>query len=460
MNVLQKQQEMELKKYDVCFDILRNARNELYLGMRFLDVALSSLQFLPDSSTGSMGCDGKILYFQADYVIQQYKDLPVLVNRSYLHQIIHCLFGHLWKRPKEMEQEFSVEVGESTIENLQELSWRKTWDLACDIAAEYLIDSFYLRCVRIAPSALRRYCYHQLQEKMKVVTAEKVFVWLKEMNSCSAEYRRLEPEFRRDDHQFWYRTSQNQKEQNPKQDWDELREKMQTEIEIFSKEHGDEAGNLKNALQVENRERYDYREFLKKFSVLREEMQVDMDTFDYIFYHYGMNLYGNMPLIEPLETREVQKIEDFVIVIDTSMSCKGELVRAFLEQTYEILSQAESFFRKINIRIIQCDEKVQDDVKIENGDQLREYMQHLEIKGLGGTDFRPAFLYVQELQARKEFHHLKGLLYFTDGYGVYPVKKPLYDVAFVFFEQDYQDVDVPPWAMKLILTEDEIRYEH
>ena len=87
-------------------------------------------------------------------------------------------------------------------------------------------------------------------------------------------------------------------------------------------------------------------------------------------------------------------------------------------------------------------------------------MQHLEIKGLGGTDFRPAFLYVQELQARKEFHHLKGLLYFTDGYGVYPVKKPLYDVAFVFFEQDYQDVDVPPWAMKLILTEDEIRYEH
>ena len=55
---------------------------------------------------------------------------------------------------------------------------------------------------------------------------------------------------------------------------------------------------------------------------------------------------------------------------------------------------------------------------------------------------------------------MKGLLYFTDGYGTYPVKMPPYDVAFVFLEKDYQDVDVPDWAMKLILTEDEIQYEH
>ena len=81
---------------------------------------------------------------------------------------------------------------------------------------------------------------------------------------------------------------------------------------MFAKEHGDEHEDLKRALQVENRERYDYREFLRKFSVFKEEMQVDLDTFDYIFYHYGMSLYGNMPLIEPMETKEVQKIEDFV----------------------------------------------------------------------------------------------------------------------------------------------------
>ena len=45
-----------------------------------------------------------------------------------------------------------------------------------------------------------------------------------------------------------------------------------------------------------------------------------------------------------------------MIVIDTSMSCKGDLVRYFLEETYDILTQEESFFRKINLHILQCDE--------------------------------------------------------------------------------------------------------
>lgn len=53
-----------------------------------------------------------------------------------------------------------------------------------------------------------------------------------------------------------------------------------------------------------------------------------------------------MPLIEPLETKEVKKIEEFAVVIDTSMSCSEELVRRFLEQTYTVLSEAGKFFYK------------------------------------------------------------------------------------------------------------------
>ena len=32
----------------------------------------------------------------------------------------------------------------------------------------------------------------------------------------------------------------------------------------------------------------------------------------------------------------------------------------------------------------------------------------------------------------------------------------MYDTAFVFFKEDYLDVDVPPWAIKLILSEEDI----
>ena len=54
-------------------------------------------------------------------------------------------------------------------------------------------------------------------------------------------------------------------------------------------------------LKLQNRERKSYKEYLKKFSVLREEVSVDMDSFDYGFYMYGLSLDGNMAVIEENE---------------------------------------------------------------------------------------------------------------------------------------------------------------
>lgn len=82
-------------------------------------------------------------------------------------------------------------------------------------------------------------------------------------------------------------------------------------------------------VRVANREDVDYRAFLRRFAVPREVMAVDGDAFDYIFYTYGLQLYGNMPLVEPPETKEEKRIEDFVIAVDTSMSTSGALVREF-----------------------------------------------------------------------------------------------------------------------------------
>ena len=86
---------------------------------------------------------------------------------------------------------------------------------------------------------------------------------------------------------------------------------------------------VREQLSVTTQHTTDYRAFLRRFAALREEVAVDADSFDYGYYAYGLRHFGNMPLIEPLETREVRKIEDFVIAVDTSMSTSGELVRSF-----------------------------------------------------------------------------------------------------------------------------------
>ena len=263
-----------------------------------------------------------------------------------------------------------------------------------------------------------------------------------------------------DDHKYWA-NQQPDRKPNPlmSKKWGDISDGIETDLGTFSRESGEQDGDFLDQLKIENRERYDYREFLRKFAVFREELTVDLDSFDYNFYTYGLSLYGNMPLIEPLETREVKKVSEFVIVIDTSMSCSGELVQRFLEETYGILSDSGNFFQKVNIHIIQCDEKVHSDVKITSREELQDYMDSLELYGDGGTDFRPAFAYVEELMEKREFENLKGLVYFTDGYGIFPAKMPPYRTAFVFMEQEPEDVDIPAWAMKLVITEDELQGE-
>jgi predicted metal-dependent peptidase len=227
-------------------------------------------------------------------------------------------------------------------------------------------------------------------------------------------------------------------------------------LKSFSKDKN-HADSMEQNLKEATRERYDYTEFLKKFMVRGETVQINDDEFDYIYYTYGLSTYGNMPLVEPLEYRDSNKIKDFVIAIDTSASCRGDLVQAFLQKTYNIMEQSENFFNKINVHIIQCDNAVQQDTVIRKREDMDLFMKNGKLTGFGSTDFRPVFEYVEKLKSDGEFDNLKGLLYFTDGYGIYPESMPDYDVAFVFLHDDEQAPNVPPWAIRLILEEEDIK---
>ena len=83
-------------------------------------------------------------------------------------------------------------------------------------------------------------------------------------------------------------------------------------------------------------------------------------------------------------------------------------------------------------------------------------MEKLDLLGEGGTDFRPAFEYVEKLRREQVFTQLRGLIYFTDGKGVYPKRMPDFETVFAFLEEDYEERQVPPWAMKLILKEEDL----
>ena len=65
------------------------------------------------------------------------------------------------------------------------------------------------------------------------------------------------------------------------------------------------------------------------------------------------------------------------------------------------------------------------------------------------------FAYVDDAVERGDLVNLGGLIYFTDGQGTYPARKPDYDTAFVFVDDASAAAspNVPAWAMKVELDE-------
>jgi len=565
--------------------ILNQSRYELSLSMRHLARALDRLPYEMDFNTQRMGTEGERIHFHPEFIFQLFMESPQKLNRLYMHSLLHCLFRHMFKNEDKKEE---------------------LWNMACDIHVEYVLDSLDVDLLKRPAGEYRENTFQKLEEKIKTLSAERIYQYLEEEDLDYDAWERLEREFYKDDHVFWKvidrkdapgqegegdgdgaplplpedftpndnpsgeenegekkdsgdntsaeksedkdkspregkssedaspqsgtpsngegkeeknqeagnqepenrgsegegntgegnsgedsqgeakqedsqsgnssgkkqeerkkaenrkPTGQGQREEREakkkrddlSKEWEDISKRTEQEIEHSSKEKQEEQGSLAWFLRLEQKKYTDFRDFLRRLSVDREEMEVDLDSFDYGYYYYGLEQYGNMPLIEENEYREGRKLQELVIAIDTSHSTKGEMVKGFLEETAGILKQKDAFFQKVKVHILECDDELRKDICLENVEDLEQYSKNFAVKGGYGTDFRPVFRYVSDLQKRGELKNLKGLMYFTDGKGRYPKEAPPYVTAFVFPKgEDIDDDNVPFWAMKLYQRE-------
>ena len=560
--------------------ILNQSRYELSLSMRHLARALDRLPYEMDFNTQRMGTEGERIHFHPEFIFQLFMESPQKLNRLYMHSLLHCLFRHMFKNEDKKEE---------------------LWNMACDIHVEYVLDSLDVDLLKRPAGEYRENTFQRLEEKIKTLSAERIYQYLEEADLDYDAWERLEREFYKDDHVFWKvidrkdapgeegegdgdgaplpmpedftpnesssqdskpsedtsaqngaysdgeskeeknqeagnqgaenqesenRGAENQESKNQEskssdkgsegeekrgkgnsgedsqgegkqedsqsgnssgkkqeerkkaenrkptgqekreereakkkrddlsKEWEDISKRTEQEIEHSSQEKKEEQGSLAWFLRLEQKKYTDFRDFLRRLSVDREEMEVDLDSFDYGYYYYGLEQYGNMPLIEENEYREGRKLQELVIAIDTSHSTKGEMVKGFLEETAGILKQKDAFFQKVKVHILECDDELRKDICLENVEDLEQYSKNFAVKGGYGTDFRPVFRYVSDLQKQGELKNLKGLMYFTDGKGRYPKEAPPYVTAFVFPKgEDIDDDNVPFWAMKLYQRE-------
>ena len=438
-----------IKKYDeIAKKIWAFVRNGLLLNMRFLDAALFRLKFKRVSEY-NLATDGENLYYNPKSVIEMFKNEQKSVARNYLHTVLHCIFHH----------PFAVIKLNPVL-----------WDLSCDIAVENIINEFNiesLHCKRQAEQT--EFLDGLLPAVINPPTAEIIYNYLKNNDSQTKKILKMKACFYADDHSVWYEKQSGQDtveetnlsgyEEMAKK-WGDIAKQIQTNLETLGQNRGDRAGNMMQNLRTVTSEKYDFSAFLRRFAVFDEAMRINQDEFDYIAYCLGLSIYKNMPFIEPLEYKEIKLIKEFVIVIDTSGSVQGELVQKFIEKAYTILSQEQAFGTRIDLYIIQCDAEIQEVKKLASTDEIEDYIKIMKLKGFGGTDFRPAFRYIDNLIEKKLLTDLRGILYFTDGYGVFPQYKPSYETAFVFVDDyggAFEPPEVPAWAIKIIIKKDELK---
>ena len=107
------------------------------------------------------------------------------------------------------------------------------------------------------------------EERKVVLTAERVYHALMEMELPKRRMEQLEAEFHVDDHDLWEQEPDPSAAMTRQNQWNDNRERMQTQMETMgAEEESENEQSLLDSIQVENEERYDYRQFLKKFAVL------------------------------------------------------------------------------------------------------------------------------------------------------------------------------------------------
>ena len=500
-------------------EILQLARNTLLLHLRFLDRAL--VRFIPVDSalTTEIATNGQYLYFNPTFILRSYRAERQLPARDYLHVTLHCIFRHLFVA-KELQPEIWDLATDIAVENI--INSLQVPSLVCRRQEQQgaVLQQLCAEVYPLTAEKLYKYFAAQKIEKGEFAHLRASFysddhaLWHEDNAQTLNPSEQANQEDSQDDaktddeQQIAAQGEQETSLQPPEKDdknsvqgqggqkeqdvadaessgssgemdeqkgdepnltkeelekiWRDISERVQADMDTQPASWGQSDGSMQQALRSVNREKLDYTNFLRHFTVLGENMQLNDEEFDLIFYTYGFAHYGNMPLLEPLESKETKRIREFVIAIDTSESVENTLVHKFITKTYNILKQTDSFFTKTNIHIIQCGASVTEDVKLTRTEEFDEYLKHMTLKGFGGTDFRAVFSYVDGLIATREFTNFKGLIYFTDGFGTFPVTRPAYDVAFVFVEddsntkQEARQPEIPIWAAKVMLRKDDL----
>ena len=406
-----------------------------------------------------MSTDGVHLFYSPEQVLADFQEDRCLPARQLLHVTLHCLMGHLPARPPEEKA--------------------APFDLLADLKAAQLADalspqffppgntSILYHAIPPLPAMLQR-----LESRPDSLDLESLQNTLNLRKLCLDDHRLWNPPVRPEPGNVTPdqsgRAGDDGKEDRsdgtagPAQEgapegdappnWNGLLQDL-----MHQAQNSPIWGSLSGALEAEfaagPENQISYQDFLRRFAVPEERLLLDPDSFDPRWYCLGLELYGDIPLLEPAEISEPPLPDDIVLALDTSGSCSGEICSRFLRETLNLLRDISAGATRFRVLLLQCDSAIQKELFLESPDQLDHLLEDFTPSGFGGTDFCPVFDRVAQLQADGTLPKVRGLLYLSDGCGRFPEEAPGYPVTFLLPDEDC--AWCPDWVSALILHADD-----
>lgn len=382
--------------------------------------------------------DGAIIYYNPEGILLHSKEL---VMTEIIHILLHGLLGHF------------------LIKNDYEQCIVR--DLVMDIQVNYLLA----RLGGVADMKGR----HSAFDADKMVQGNysmSSYYYLLAGNEEISKLKYYQRIAQVDNHEMWDRDMTKLHGEKVRKIWGDIQAVVLGEENVKGGENGEEAmeaiistligkgaGDNQTCFSVGKGSGKNYKELLKELFRMREVNKEEPDSIDYMFYQYGLELYGDVPLIEPLEITERPIFHRLAIAVDVSGSCTyGEVMEKFWGETYDCISQLRGEHGDGEVLIFQCDEAIQDEKRLRL-EEFDERPARIDVKGCGGTDFVPVFERIKALA--EEGAKVDVLIYLTDGEGFYPKERPNYPVYFVLPKENinvrYFPGSMPKWIQKICL---------
>lgn len=382
-----------------------------------------------ENGNGCLSTDGMIIYYEPELVLRVHKES---LKHEILHIILHGLMGHF-----QIKDDYPEKV------------YR---DIIMDVQVAYMMDRLQIpfeqrqnrveRFGKLFNNDFSMGQYYKMSQN-------------KELIANLDYYRRCS---KVDDHAIWEKDIR--KKEQLVLFWKDIQivvlgeegEREALAAKLIAFETGSQ--NKEVTFEINKTGTQNYGELLEELFRVREINREEPDSIDTMLYSYGLDLYEDVPLIEPIEICEKPVFHTLALAIDVSGSCTiDSVMKSFWGETYECIRQLKERHAEGEIILFQCDDRIQKEQRLELAAFTEEPLE-VEIIGMGGTCFIPVFERLEQLQ--QEGIMVDALIYLTDGCGMYPEKEPDYPVYFVLTQEDEElnmwGYSIPDWIHKVCLN--------